>query len=378
MRKAVILGHTASIIEQFNVENIKILQGLGYEVLVLANFQKPGTISLERAKEFKLYLEKLEVKVFDIPIERNPFKLKNITAFKNILNIFKKEKPYLVHCHSPIGGILGRLAAKVQKCDKIIYTAHGFHFFKGGSKVNWLVYYPIEKLFSYITDILITINKEDYHLARKRFGQKQIFHMNGAGVNVERVVAKLPEREKLRTQFNFSIDDYVLLSVGELNDNKNHQVIIKAMSELNDDRIKYVIVGHGNKLKDLKNLVLNLGLEKNVFFEGYRFNIANYYAIADVFCFPSKREGLGIAAVEAMACGIPLLTSDTRGINDYSENKVTGYKYLFNDEKGFARGINKLKDTNLRKQYGENCKRKSKKYAQENINKVMRDIYSEL
>ena len=184
MRKAVILGHTASIIEQFNVENIKILQELGYEVLVLANFQKPGTISLDRSKEFKLYLEKLEVKVFDIPFERNPFKLQNFKAFKNILNIIKKEKPYLVHCHSPIGGILGRLAAKVQKCNKIVYTAHGFHFFKGGSKVNWLIYYPIEKLFSYITDVLITINKEDYHLARKRFGQKQIFHMNGAGVNV--------------------------------------------------------------------------------------------------------------------------------------------------------------------------------------------------
>ena len=125
-------------------------------------------------------------------------------------------------------------------------------------------------------------------------------------------------------------------------------------------------------------MIITLGIERNVFLEGYRYNIANYYAIADVFCFPSRREGLGIAAVEAMTCGLPLLTSDTRGINDYSEDGVTGYKYLFNDVKGFALGISKLKDANLRKQYGENCKRKSKKYEQENINKIMRDIYSEL
>lgn len=378
MKKAVILGHTASIIEQFNVENIKILQKLGYKVIVLANFQKPGTITREKAEEFGAYLESIGVKYFDIPIERNPFKIKNITAYKIINNIFKEEKPYLVHCHSPIGGILGRLAAKVQKVNKIAYTAHGFHFFKGGSKLNWLLYYPVEKVFSYITDILITINKEDYALAKKRLKAKKVFHIDGAGVNVERVVAKLSQREQARREFNLNEEDYVLLSVGELNNNKNHKVIIEALAEVNDKNIKYVIVGRGSKLEELDSLVKTLGFENNVSFEGYRSNIADYYAIADVFCFPSKREGLGIAAVEAMSCGIPIITSDTRGINDYSENEITGYKYLFDDVKGFASGIRKLKDEKLRKQLGGNCKKVSEKYAQKNINKTMEKIYRNL
>lgn len=181
--KALVLTSVASMIQQFNLENIKLLQKLGYEVHVIANFQEPGTITSREAEKLKLNLELRQVKVYDIDIKRFPLSIRNIKAYIRIKKIFSANSYKLAHVQSPIGGVLGRLAGiKYRKTNnlKVIYTAHGFHFYVGASIFNWILYYPIEKIMANVTDILITINNEDFRNARN-FNSVEtiILHLQG-------------------------------------------------------------------------------------------------------------------------------------------------------------------------------------------------------
>ena len=173
MKKVLMLASVASMIDQFNMQNISLLQEQGYEVHVAANFEQGSTSSKERVEQFKKELKEKNVLYFQIDFSRNVSNIpQNIKAYKQIKKLLVNNKYEFIHCHSPIGGVCGRLAAKVTN-TKVIYTAHGFHFYKGAPKFNWMIYYPIEKVLSYITDVLITINKEDYELAKKKDESKK-------------------------------------------------------------------------------------------------------------------------------------------------------------------------------------------------------------
>lgn len=199
MKKALIIASVPSMIEQFNMNNIKILQELGYQVDVATNFQNSGTISEERTEEFKKELASINVKCYNVLFSRNPFSLSNIKAYKEIKKIVQEDNHYdIIHMHSPIGGVCGRLACKkiFGRDLKVIYTAHGFHFYKGAPLLNWLLYYPIEKWLSKYTDILITINEEDYSIAKKKFKAKKIELVHGVGVDIEKFNFKMSRYER--------------------------------------------------------------------------------------------------------------------------------------------------------------------------------------
>ena len=195
MKKALMLASVASMIEQFNMNNIKILQQLGYEVEVAANFTDGGTLDHNRLEEFKKELDEKKIKYIDIPFERSPFSVKNIKAYRLIKKLIKEENYELIHVHSPVGSVLGRLAARKTNA-KVIYTAHGFHFFKGAPLKYWLMFYPIEKWLSKYTDILITINKEDYEIAKKKFKAKNIQLVHGIGVDKNRFDFEMSKEER--------------------------------------------------------------------------------------------------------------------------------------------------------------------------------------
>ncbi len=246
----------------------------------------------------------------------------------------KKYRYKIIHCHTPVGGVVARLAAAfvVGKWGgRVIYTAHGFHFYHGAPLRNWLLFYPIEREMSWLTDTLITINSEDYSLVKNDFHARQIVYVPGVGVNTDVFSDEglsLQLKQKLRQQklpAECSLEKTVLLSVGELNNNKNHIVVIEALGRLKNPDIQYYIAGIGENQEFLEKRIHELGLEQQVFLLGYRDDINELMRLSDVFVLPSKREGLNVSLMEAMASGLPCIVSNIRGNRDLIKKNMGGY-----------------------------------------------------
>lgn len=340
MKRMLMLASVASMIEQFNMSNIELLQKMGYEVHVACNFEKGSTCTEEKILELKKKLKQLQVRFFQIDFERNVMKLnQDLKAYKQVLKLARKYHYTFIHCHSPIGGVVGRLVGHKTN-TKVIYTAHGFHFYKGAPLLNWIIYYPIEKALSYFTDILITINQEDYQRAKRKLRAKRVEYVPGIGIDVEKFRNVTVDVPKKRKEFGISPDDTVLLSVGELNKNKNQKIIIKALAKLHKPNVKYVLVGQGPLKEYLENLAYELGVGEQVIFLGFRKDVADIYKIADIFVFPSKREGLSVALMEALASGLICIASDIRGNEDllkdntcmFNENSVDSLLECLNNK----------------------------------------------
>ena len=285
-----------------------------------------------------------------IDFSRSPLSPDNVRAYGQLKKVVEQGNYDIVHCHTPNAAVITRLVCrKFRKKNglKVFYTAHGFHFYKGAPKLNWLVYYPVEKYCSRFTDKLITINREDYELAKSKFRAGQVHYVPGVGVDLSRFENVQVDRAAKRKELGVPEDAFLLLSVGELNENKNHQVVIRALAKLNDPRVHYAIAGVGDKRDALLALAKELGVDKQIHLLGYRKDIPELNYTADVFCFPSIREGLGLAAIEAMACGLPLITSNVHGINDYSVERKTGFKHAPFDTEGVANGVCTLKNNHL-------------------------------
>lgn len=377
MKKVLMLASVASMIDQFNMQNIAILQEQGYEVHVAANFEQGSTSSNERVEQFKKELKEKDISYFQIDFSRNVSNIpQNIKAYKQIKKLLKDNKYEFIHCHSPIGGVCGRLAAKVTN-TKVIYTAHGFHFYKGSPKLNWIIYYPIEKVLSHITDVLITINKEDYELAKKSMKAKRVEYVPGVGVDTNKFDEVIIDKNKKRKELGLSKDNIVLLSVGELNKNKNHEVIIRALAKLNNPNIHYIIAGRGNLESYLDELSKELNIEKQVHLLGFRTNISELYSISDIFCFPSYREGLSVALMEAMASGLPVICSKIRGNIDLIIDKKGGYLCNSNMVQEYEKSISELiNNIDKRKKISEYNLNFIKSYNEAIVNTNMDKIYS--
>ena len=317
-------------------------------------------------------------KIYQIETSRSPLQKGNLTAIKQLRKIVLEQNYDIVHCHTPVAAMCTRLACRKvrKKGTRVFYTAHGFHFYKGAPLKNWLLFYPIEKICSYFTDMLITINKEDYALAKKKMKARKVVYVPGVGIDLEKFKLIAVDKAKKRKELGILEDAILLLSVGELNKNKNHEVIIRAVAKINNPKIYYCIAGRGELKNYLENLTKELGISKQIKLLGFRNDIAELLQVTDVFCFPSRREGLGLAAIEAMACGVPLITSYIHGIKDYSQNGVTGYNCLPNDEEGFRQAIeNIIVSEEKRKQMGEYNQKFVSCYSIQVINEQMKSLY---
>ena len=382
-KRALQLANVASMIDQFNMSNIQILQSLGYEVDVVADFTNPGLMSKDKVENLKKRLKELNVRVIDVAVPRSLNPKKIIRAYKEIKQIVSKEHYQLIHCRSPIGGVLCRLAAKKERKNgtKLIYTAHGFHFYDGAPLINWLLYYPIEKYFSRFTDVLITINNEDYKRALEEFHAKEILKIPGVGVDTEKFTYCNVDRENKRKGLGLKPEDFILLSVGELSERKNQKVVLDALAKINSqgsiDNIVYLIVGLGDMQDKFNTFITENGLSEHVQLLGFRMDVDELCKIADCFVHPSIREGLGIAPLEAMASGLPLISANVNGIKDYTEEGVSGCCVDPRSIKDMARAIKKMHDDSA---FRENCSlnniRTVKIFDIHNTNEIMRRIYS--
>lgn len=376
MKKVLMLASVASMIDKFNMDNIKILEELGYSVDIAANFDFGSITSDERVCEFKQELAERGNKVFNIPIPRKISDIKNIIkSYKMIKGLCSTNKYEAIHCHSPIGGALGRIAArKTRKKNgtKVIYTAHGFHFFKGAPIKNWLLYYPMEKFCAHFTDVLITINKEDLKIAKKKMRAKKIEYVPGIGIDTEKFISTKSYRNVMREQIGIPENKLLLVSVGELSTRKNHEIIIRALNNISD--IYYIIIGKGQKEEYLKKLAQELNLSKRVKLLGYRDNINEIYSACDVLAFPSLQEGLPVALMEAMACGLPVVCSKIRGNTDLiDENGGVFFDPASVNSCEIA--LKKIINMDLPSMGNYNaCK--IKKFSKKIVNEYMRKIYS--
>lgn len=315
-----------------------------------------------------------------ISTSRSPLNKGNLGAVKQLRKLVEENRYDIVHCHTPVAAMCARLACRGarKRGTKVFYTAHGFHFYKGAPLKNWLLYYPVEKICSRWTDLLITINQEDYALAQRKMKAKEVVYVPGVGVDLTKFGNATVDRAAKRRELGVPEDATLLLSVGELNANKNHETIIRALAKLeNNANVYYAIAGRGGLDKYLQNLTASLGLGDRVKLLGYRTDVAELCATADVFAFPSFREGLGLAAVEAMVYGLPLITSNVHGINDYSEDGKTGFKNAPNDVDGFAESIKKLSEMKpeLREEISRYNRVLAQKYGLDKIIPTMKKLY---
>lgn len=259
------------------------------------------------------YYREWGCRVYPLLCSRSPFNIGNVKAIQQIQQIVMDNYYDLVHCHTPIAAMCTRIACrKIRKQGtKVIYTAHGFHFYEGAPLKNWLIYYPIEKICSYWTDVLITINKEDYLLAKKKMKAKRIEYVPGVGIDLKKFNKIKVDKITIRKKLGVPEKAKLLLSVGELNENKNHEIVIRAIANLNS--IYYIIAGCGPLHEHLEEVIKECGLTDRVKLLGFREDVKELYKTVDAFIFPSFREGLSVALMEAMASGLPCLVSKIRG-----------------------------------------------------------------
>lgn len=344
MKRVLVLASVASMIDQFNIPNIKLLQEMGYQVDVACNFVEGSTCSDEKIKLLQETLDSIHVDWYQIDFARNITNIgRNIKAFNQVKKLIKEKRYSFIHCHSPIGGVVGRLAGKITK-TKVIYTAHGFHFYKGALIKNWLIYYPVEKVCSYFTDVLICINREDYELAKRKMKAKKIEYVPGIGVDLKKFGVRNLNNRK-RTELDIPEDKLWVLSVGELIPRKNHEKLIRAIASFED--VFLTIAGKGDLFEDYQKLINELNIHERVKLLGFRTDISELCESADVFAFPSLQEGLPVALMEAMACRKPVICSNIRGNTDLVENNKGGYLFDPNSVEEIENALKKIKSSDL-------------------------------
>ena len=368
--KILFTSHTANF-SKFNYSLLKFFYENGHEVHY-ASMNEEEIIG----KEFC-------TKIFSVPFSRSPFSFNNIKAIKQLKKIIDNEKYDLIHTHTPMGSVDTRIAASKARKNgcKVLYTAHGFHFFKGAPKINWILYYTIEKLLSSRTDCILTINDEDYQTAVNKKFRCAIRKIPGVGYNEKRFFKYDDDKKKqLKNKLGYTEDDFILLCVAEFTKNKNQIFLIKAVEQLKQTipNIKLLLVGKGTCLEECKDYVENKNLQNEIDFLGYRKDVEDLYNISNILVTASLREGLAVNIMEAEACGLPVICSNTRGQRDLVKNNKNGFVYETNNLSDFIKKVDILhSDLEKYKEYSENNIKNATNYTSEVALTVTKGIYRE-
>lgn len=343
---------------KFEKSDMELLKAKGYEIHTGANMYEAEWLQDDGS------LDDLEIHKHQIDFGRSPFSSKSLKAYKQLKKLFETEQFEILHCHTPVAAAISRMAARKyhKKGMRVIYTSHGFHFHKKSSVKTWILYYPIEYLLAYITDMIITINKEDYNVIQK-FHVKEKKYIPGVGVDTRYIECMEVEPCKLKQQYGIPADAFVILSIGELSIRKNHEVVIRALAKCGRDDIYYVICGTGTLKERLEMLSEELGIQKRVILAG---QVSHDEAIkmchmCDIGAIPSRIEGLGLAGIESLAAGKPLIASNVHGIKDYAIDGITGITCDPLSVEQFKNAILRLHDD---KDYYQICQNNAKSMSE--------------
>ncbi len=317
-KRVLMLASVASMIDQFNMPNLRLLLEMGYEVHVACNYKEGNTCNVNRIRQMRRTLRQMRVVQHQWDCPRNPGSVCGcLKAYLQLWELTGRCRFAWMHCHSPVGGALARIVAH-RRGIGVVYTAHGFHFYRGAPFWSWLLYYPAEKLLARWTDLLVTVNLDDYRLAKRRFRAGSVWRIPGAGVHTHLFDAFYPalreaKKKALCIRYQIPEQAYILLSVGELNKGKNHRMVIAALARLHRRDVYYLVCGQGKLREDLLRYAYRLGVGGYVRMPGFQEQMADIYGAADIFVFPSVREGMPVSLLEAMAAGLPCVVSDIRG-----------------------------------------------------------------
>lgn len=358
----------------------------------LTNFSIPSVYAAEKMG-YKLtigvnrkYAEKLSCKYpvdfYNAEIYRNPFNIKEVfKAYKNACCELAKKDYKAIHCNTPIGGLIGRVCGKKMHINKVIYTAHGFHFYKGAPLVNRIVYKGIESFLARWTDAIITMNQEDYEAAQKFRLKKggKVYKVHGVGISISENRLTSVEKQYIREKLGFSEEDILCISAGDLVKRKNYKTAIKAVALLNNPHIHLLICGVGREQNNLEELSRKLLVHKQIHFLGYRTDVEQLMLASDIFLLTSIQEGLPRSLMEAMSCNMPCIVSRIRGNIDLINQGEGGIVCEGKDEKKVAKAIAILAENKkLRTEMGINNGKIIKNYSVDIVKDEIEKIYEEI
>jgi len=367
--KVLFVATVESHLLNFHIPFMKLLQEKGYEVHVAT---KLGN----RQQEF----DDIGVIKHNVDFSRSPYSPKVFKSLQQMEKLLKEIRFSLVHVHTPVAAFVTRLACQRTNTHPVLYTAHGFHFYKGAPLKNWLLSYNMEKLAAHWTDGLITINEEDSKAAQKFKLRKngKVFFVPGVGVDIvglEQRIASI-DRSGKRKELDISELSTVLITVAELSPHKNHIQVLKALSKHNKTNFHYLVVGNGESGQQLKTAVNELMLQDKVSFLGFRRDVAELMASKDIFILTPRPEGLTREIMEAMAVGLPIIATEVRGNWDLVKSGENGYLVYLDDVEQTAIAIERLINSrNLRCSMGKKSKELVKQYDFQNIIPQMEEIY---
>lgn len=371
MKKFLFTSNITTSITNFAIPSIEAAKKLGYDVHMAADYSN-----------FSDDCEKHSVTLHQIDLKRFPLHPQNIKAYKQTLSLVRAEGIDVIHCNTPIGGLLGRLAGKKCKVKKVIYTAHGFHFYKGAPLVNILIYKTIEKILARFTDAIITINKEDYEAAQSFKLKKggKVYYVPGVGIDTAQFSnISDSERARLRQELSVSDDEFLVISAGELIARKNIETSIRALADAKNKKIKFAVCGMGPLIESLQKLAKNIGVFDRVLFLGFRKDIPNLFRAADAFLFSSFQEGLPRCTMEAMAAGLPCIVSKIRGNVDLIEENKGGFLCSPHSSGEFASALDELsRNAEMQRSMGEYNQKAAAAFDVAHIKKEMLKIYQKV
>lgn len=370
--KALIISNIAKTFTSFTYNMSDPLQELGFEdIHVACNFNT-----------FKGNPKDSPFSIHHIDFNRNPFHPENIKAFVQLYRVMEKEKFDLVHCNTPIGGILGRLCADLAKVPTIVYTAHGFHFYKGAPFLNRTLYKSVEKYLAKKTDAIITMNNEDFDSAqyfKLRNRRQNYFFVNGVGIDIHKFRSLDVNREDKRKELGLNSDDIMLIAMGDLIKRKNYQASIRAIAKACNPNLHFFICGSGPLEDELISLAQELNVKNQVHFLGFRSDVGELLKCSDIFLFTSYQEGLPRSLMEAMSIGLPCVCSNIRGNIELIDDGIGGYLLQPDNIDGFSEALNELSlNKDLRTTMGKSNLDKVKLYSIDYVKKQMRVIYKEI
>lgn len=371
MKKLLFVSNISNNVGSFVVASIAAAKKCGFEFYYAANWD--GATKEQIAEDEKKY----GIKIVHIDLDRSPYSTKNIKAYKQLVDLINKEKIDYIHCNTPVGGVLGRLAGEKCKVKKIVYEAHGFHFYEGAPKKNWMIYYPVEKWLAKKTDAIITINNEDFERAKtfKLKNNGQVYYVPGVGMDLSQYNVPDTVREIKRNELNLKDTDFALISMGDLIDRKNYKIAIEVVVKLNNPHVHYFICGKGPEEVNLKKLAENLGVDKQVHFLGFRNDIKELLKASDTFLFTSKQEGLARSLMEAMASKIPCVVSKIRGNTELIVNNENGFLCSGLDD--YVNAIIKIMQSpDLAYKFKEKSSKHLNNFSIEKVIDCLFDVYS--
>ena len=365
MKKILYTATVASHICQFHLPYFKRFREMGYEVHVAAhdNLSEKNGLALRDVDKF-----------FEVPFRRSPFSLKNLSAKRQLKRIIDEGEYDIIVCNTPVGGIVTRAAARRarRRGTKVYYIAHGFHFYRGASKKNWLLFYPIEKHYSKKCDGVLVINEEDYLFAKERF-KTPVYRIHGIGVDASRHRRPTPdEREILRDELGVG-DRFVALCTGELNANKNQSSLVRLVPKLKEEipEFKLWLAGNGPLAGELSALIEELGVSDAVEMLGYRTDIERFVRASDIVLTASRREGVPFNVIEAQLTGVPVVASENRGHRELIKDGETG---LMSTDGMYENVVKLYRDPALRDAISQRAELSAKNYTAESVEKELFEI----